>query len=86
MRLVPFGEVISYLELAKRAGNARELGRLHQRAVKILARSLFLVIELYVDDYRLGGFFGEWKRKRHSCNERDFGFKVIRSLILINHR
>ena len=64
MRLVPFGKVISYSELAKRAGNARAT----RAAASACGQNPCAIIvpchRIVRRDYRLGGFFWGLEAKK----------------------
>ena len=64
MRLVPFGEVITYSELAKRAGNVRATRAAASACGKNPCAIIVPCHRIVRRDYRLGGFFWGMEAKK----------------------
>ena len=83
MRLVPFGKVISYSELAKRAGNARAT----RAAASACGQNPCAIIvpchRIVRRDYRLGGFFWGLEAKK-TLLERE-GLQIHGDQIIDSH-
>ena len=83
MRLVPFGEVITYSELAKRAGNVRAT----RAAASACGQNPCAIIvpchRIVRRDYRLGGFFWGMEAKK-TLLQRE-GLRIQGDQIIVSH-